>query len=224
MYSSTRADRMLRICGGALLAASCFAAHANEPSATSTSCSIVAFVDETDPAGLNVRAAPSAKARVLGTLPPVWVDKDSGSRVRIRVEVMEGSNGWFRIRNARDDEDLTGIAARPTFGGEGWVSGRKLVVKSQARQGHADPAEDSAVLLRLNEQQIFDGSLMVRASSLVACHGRWAQLEFSDRRLPEPDLKALDLAPAARAGLPRGRFRLWVDKICGSQETSCDGL
>ena len=51
------------------------------------SCDFAAFVEETDPAGLNVRAEPSSAAPVLGKLPPVWTD---GSRMRARVLVKVG--------------------------------------------------------------------------------------------------------------------------------------
>ena len=36
-------------------------------------------------------------------------------------------------------------------------------------------------------------------------------------------LTGLTIAPAAKAGAEAGRFRAWVDRICATQETSCDG-
>jgi hypothetical protein len=33
----------------------------------------------------------------------------------------------------------------------------------------------------------------------------------------------LQVSPVARAGQPKGRFRAWLDQICGIQETTCDG-
>lgn len=51
-------------------AALCSAANASGGPPEPTSCNFAAFVEETDPAGLNVRAEPSASAKVLGTLPP----------------------------------------------------------------------------------------------------------------------------------------------------------
>ena len=223
MSWSTAAESPLCVLTTLALAAFAGAAHADAPP-PATPCSIVAFVEETDPAGLNVRAAPNSKARVLGTLPPVWVDKASGTWIRIRVEITASDSGWFRIRNARDDEDLTGQPPRPTFSGEGWVSGRKLVVKPQARVGRGRPDAQAPVWLQLNDEQMFDSDVMVSASSLAACQGQWAQVEYVDAKLPAEERKALNVAPAARAGLPPGRFRLWMDKICGSQETVCDGL
>ena len=97
-------------------------------------------------------------------------------------------------------------------------------MKPQARVGRARPDAQAPVWLQLNDEQMFDSDVMVSASSLAACQGQWAQVEYVDAKLPAEERKALNVAPAARAGLPPGRFRLWMDKICGSQETVCDGL
>jgi hypothetical protein len=189
------------------------------------SCSFGAFVQETDPAGLNVRAAPASSARVLGTLPPGFTDHANGDFVvRVELDVLASTpDGWFRIARARDNDVLTGQPARAVYGGEGWVSGRKLTVKSQASRGHAKPDERSEVRLRLGDGETFDNDAMVSAGQLVGCKGRWAWVEFAEDRLPTDVRRALVVAPAARAGLPPGRFRAWVDRVCGVQETTCDG-
>lgn len=200
------------------------AASAPAAAATRTACSFGAFVDETDPAGLNVRAAANRQAPVLGTLPPTVVDEvNGGFRVRVEVEVLGVSDGWFQVTGARDNEALTGKPARPMFAGEGWVSGRKLTVKSQAVRGHARPDAGSPTWLKLGEGESFDNDAMVSAGQLVDCKGAWAQVEFAPDRLPEDVRRALVVTPAARAGLPAGRFRVWVDQLCALQETSCSG-
>ena len=114
-------------------------ALANSPTSARSQCEIGAFVQETDPAGLNVRAAPNAKAKILGKLLPVHVDPEQGYRTRAEVEVVASDNGWFLIRNARDNADMTGQPERPMYKGEGWVSGSRLIVKSQANVGRAAP-------------------------------------------------------------------------------------
>jgi hypothetical protein len=198
------------------------AAHASGGAPEPASCRFTAFVEETDPAGLNVRAAPSATAKVLGTLPPVWSD-GSGLRVRVRVEVTGVRNGWFQIRDAADEDVMTGEPPRPTYGGEGWVSGNKLIVKSQAEAGHARPDAKSPASLRFKDGSLFDGSDMMAAGRLADCQGRWVLVDYDLSRVSADVRQLLDIAPAARAGRPKGHVRAWMDRICGIQETSCDG-
>ncbi|QPF74729.1 SH3 domain-containing protein [Roseateles sp. DAIF2] len=187
-----------------------------------SSCQFTAFVEETDPAGLNVRAAPSASAKVLGTLPPVWSDR-SGLRVRARVSVTASAKGWFKIRDAVDDDMLTGQPPRPTYQGEGWVSGRKLVVKSQANIGRTGPVASAPEAVRLKDDLLFDGDAAIAAGRLVDCRGDWAQVEYEEARFSAGLRSLLITAPAVRADVRKGRFRVWLDRICGIQETSCDG-
>lgn len=198
-------------------------AHASGGPSVPALCHFSAFVHETDPAGLNVRAAPSSKAPILGTLPPVWSD-GSGWQVRIRVTVTAASNGWFRIRDAADDEALTGRPARPVYAGEGWVSGRKLVVKSQASAGRTHPSRDAATLVSFKDELLFDSDGAIDAGRPVDCRGGWVQVEYDEAQFPADLRPMLQISPSARNGLPKGRFRAWIDRICGIQETSCDGL
>ena len=205
-------------------AASASAASLSAPAPARTACRFGAFVEETDLAGLNVRAAASRQAPVLGVLPATLVDEANGGfRVRVEVEVHGVSDGWFQVAGARDNEALTARPARPMFAGEGWVSGRKLTVKSQAVRGHARPDAGSPTWLKLGEGESFDNDAMVSAGQLVDCKGAWAQVEFAQDRLPDDVRRALVVTPAARAGLPAGRFRVWVNQLCALQETSCSG-
>lgn len=204
--------------GLCLLGASGFATAAER------ACDFGAFVAETDPAGLNVRAAPAAGAKVLGKLPPTFVEPSGGYGVRVEVHVTAARDGWFRIRDAGDNTALTERPARPMFSGEGWVSGSRLTVKSQADVGRARPDPLAPAVLRIGGGETFDGDSVVEAGRLADCAGRWALVEFTERRFPKDDRMTLHVDPSARAGLPAGRFRAWVDRLCGIQETSCDGL
>lgn len=206
----------------ALLALS-HAQAADRAASQQSACHFTAFVEETDPGGLNVRAAPAATAKVVGTLPPVWSD-GTGLRVRVRVEVTASRDGWFQIHDAADEDTITGEAPRPTYGGVGWVSGRKLVVKSQANAGRTAPSADAPVAVSLKDDLAFDGGTAITAGRLVDCRGERVQVEYEETRFSSELRPFLQIAPAARAGLPKGRFRAWFDKICGIQETTCDGL
>ncbi|WP_431050916.1 hypothetical protein [Roseateles sp. L2-2] len=199
-------------------------AVAGASQASRSQCEIGAFVQETDPAGLNVRAAPNSKAKVLGKLVPVYRDPERGYRTRAEVDVIASEGGWFLIRNARDNPDMSGQPERKMYQGEGWVSGSRLIVKSQARVGVEAPLRSAREVLRLQGNDAFDSSAMMDGGRLVDCQGKWAQVEFSDDRLPADFRGKLQVDPIARQNLPGGRFRAWVDKICDLQETSCSGL
>jgi hypothetical protein len=186
-------------------------------------CSFGAFVSETDPEGLNVRAGPGTTHKVLGTLPPVKLSSDDPPvRAMVEVEVSAGANGWFRIARARDNEMLTDAAPRPMFKGSGWVSGRKLTVKSQATAGRQRPDAKAAPVLSGQDGMSFDGDAFVQNGRLLGCSGKWVLVEYG---LPADSevLSGLEIKPAAKAGAEVGRFRAWVDRICATQETSCDG-
>jgi Bacterial SH3 domain len=205
-----------------LISANCWAGDA--PVTPKSRCNFTAFSDESDPGGLNVRAGPSTKFPVVGKLPPIWVEKGGVLQIRVGTEVTDASNGWFKIRDSYDEDRLTGEPARPTYTGEGWVSGRKLVVMVQTNVAHLKPDASSPVVLQLDESLAFGGDALEKATRMVDCQGEWVQLEIIDARIEKEARATLQVAPEARAGLPPGRFRVWVNKICGLQETSCDGL
>jgi hypothetical protein len=195
------------------------------PPGKTVACDFGAFVTETDPAGLNVRNGPGDATKVVGRLPPMYANPGlNGYRVKVEVEVLGSRNGWLRITNAQDNEALTEMAARPMHHGPGWVSGRKLGVKSQASRGYAQPNERSKVVLRQVEGWPFDSDDMVEAGRLVACKGKWALVEFDVGNISATWVETFQIDPMARAGLPKGRFRAWLNRICGIQETTCDGM
>jgi hypothetical protein len=186
-------------------------------------CSFGAFVGETDREGLNVRAGPGTGNKVVGRLPPVKLSGDDPPvRAMVEVEVSAGANGWFRIAKARDNEMLTDAAPRPMFKGSGWVSGRKLTVKSQANAGRQRPDAKAPAVLTGQDGAGFDGDAFVQNGRLLGCSGKWVLVEYG---LPADSevLSGLEIKPAAKAGAEPGRFRAWLDRICATQETSCDG-
>lgn len=187
-------------------------------------CQFGAFVQEDDPAGLNVRAAPSSGGRILGTLPPSFSSPDNpGLPVRIELDVLGQQDGWFHVEHARDNAQLTGRPARKVFAGDGWVSGRKLTVKSQAATGRASPDAGARVVLSLGDGDTLDGDALVAATRLVGCSGHWAQIELDTTRLPE-DVRAQLKVSTGAPGSTLTHPRAWVDRVCGVQETTCDGL
>jgi hypothetical protein len=185
-----------------------------------TTCNFGAFVTETDPAGLNVRQKPSTSGKILGILPPVFDGEDFGG-VMFEVNIIGSNNGWFKIDSAGDNTTLTGEPERTGFSGEGWVSGRKLTVKSMANHGYAEPNVRSAIVLKIEGGM--DNGYLTSAGQLIACQGHWALVEYSQKKMPA-DMAEIEASLTARKGLPKGHFRAWVNQICAIQETTCQGL
>lgn len=193
------------------------------PPAGETACAFGAFVAETDPAGLNVRAGPGTAHAVLGTLPPIRRSHDDPPiQAMVEVRVTAGREGWFKIEGAQDNDALIEGPQRPMFKGAGWVSGRKLTVKSQAQAGRQRPDAKAPAVLLGRDGLAFDSDAFLASGRLAGCSGRWALVEYGPL---EPDAgAAVEIKPAAKAGLAGGRFRAWVDRLCAIQETSCDGV
>jgi hypothetical protein len=189
-------------------------------------CSFGAFVTETDPEGLNVRAGPGVSHKILGRLPPVKPASDEVPvKAMVEVEVTAGVNGWFRISNARDNDALTEGRPRPMFKGSGWVSGRKLTVKSQANAGRQRPDARSPVVVGGPDWVSFDSDAFLDNARLIGCSGKWVLVEYGPMPPADGDgPQVLEIKPAAKAGVEGGRFRAWVNRICAMQETSCDGV
>ncbi len=98
-------------------------------------CSLRAWSNDTDPAGLNVRAAPSTQARVLGIVPPPrMMPKEEEAfgpgPARSEFRVIGYRDGWFLI----DQVKAPGVAydvpyprhLPQGYKGRGWVNGRMI--------------------------------------------------------------------------------------------------
>jgi len=173
-------------------------------------CFLKAWSNDADPKGLNVRAEPNGKAKVLGIVPPrrkLPPDQNEAVNGPVKAEfrVIGYRDGWFLI----DEIEAPGIAygspyprALPKpYKGRGWVNGR-MVGAAYANSGlpnghlflapHADAASSEIV-----EQ---DGSLLGTGgspSSLEACSGAWGLVQTT------------------------GGKRGWWRSFCSNQVTNC---
>lgn len=175
-------------------------------------CALEGWAADRDPKGLNVRADPSAQARVLGILPPLSVDDDRADfGIPLRITASRG--GWLRIDGAHDDPARSGRPARATYGGSGWVSGRFVRFKVQSAQGYRAPDAASERVVDLGDDALTDMAALTR---VLACSGAWALVEFVQERRRDPVSQGLaDVAD-------RTPQRAWFRGICANQETTCD--
>lgn len=179
-----------------------------------TACALEGWAVDRDPRGLNVRAAPSARARVLGTLPPLSVGEDRADfGVPFRITASRG--GWLRIEGAQDDPARSGEPARPTYAGRGWISGGFVRFKVQSAHGHRAADADSERIVDLGDDALTDVAALTR---VLACSGAWALVEFVQEKRRDPVTQAL------RDATDRTPRRAWFRGICANQETTCDSV
>lgn len=161
-------------------------------------CNFDGWSADPDPAGLNVRAAPSATSRVLGTLPPPTLDAAGDRKWASGFHVVEARNGWFRIESAWNEAlpEATGLPA-------GWIHGSAIDFQLQTDKVFAAPSRDAPVVVTAWEDPR-DGVVQFGYRNPGDCKGEWVKLRVTGRDKVERDG--------------------WVSGICGAQETSCDGV
>lgn len=137
------------------------------------------FVIDPDPKGVNVRAAPSIRARRIAVIP---------KRTRgTLVDVAASDKGWLLITKAEDSE------GQVTFKGRGWVHGSRLGVALQRRAEkgtplYAAPRKDARVI------RWFPGPGDNYTARIVSCARGWTRVRLkgatgwlaSDNRCPLP--------------------------------------
>lgn len=174
-------------------------AFVKQPPALDGICSFSGWSIDPDRAGLNVRAQPSSRARVIGRLPPPERNADADRSFAVEFDVVESRGGWFRIANARRWSDNAG--QRPTLP-SGWISGRYLGFELQTDIAFAAP-DPSSPRVATSWREQGGGGRFFRYRHPSACRGEWVRLMVT-----------------AQDGRER---QAWVRGVCGSQETSCDG-
>jgi hypothetical protein len=170
-------------------------------------CDIGGWSADSDPAGMNLRAGPSARARVIGRIPAPWKAPDragdTGETYRSEFKVIGYHNGWFLVR----DISAPGVAYGERYPrhlpqaprGQGWVSAR-LVGAALANGSlpagrlYQAPNEHSAYAnVNRQDSPIGTGDAVER---LHACSGVWGLVEV-------------------------GGHRGWWRSICSNQVTNC---
>jgi hypothetical protein len=176
-------------------------------------CDFGAWSWDRDPKGLNVRAEPSVKSRVLGTLPPPYRLKTGGSENvpeggwLTEFRIIGFKNGWFLIEGATppglkyEDEKKYPRSAPKPYSGRGWVAANKVganYANGGTRMGglFQAPFVDAKwtpAMRKLGGPLDTDGG----PKRLLACSGYWGLVESEDG------------------------VRGWWRSLCSSQVTNC---
>jgi hypothetical protein len=176
-------------------------------------CSLGAWSIDKDPNGLNVRAEPAVKARVLGTLPPPYRLKLGGAENTpeggwlTEFRIIGFKDGWFLIEGARppgkdyEDEKRYPRNAPKPYAGRGWVASNKVganYANGGTRAGglFQAPFGDAKWM---PAQRELGGALDTDGGPkrLLACSGYWGLVESHDG------------------------VRGWWRALCSNQVTNC---
>ena len=176
-------------------------------------CDLGAWSEDKDPAGLNVRAEPSVKARVLGKLPPPYRLKMGGSENTpeggwlTEFRIIGFKDGWFLIESAtppgkayEDDKRYPRNAPKP-YAGRGWVAASKVganYANGGTRMGGLFQAPHIDAKWMPARRKL-DGPLDTDdgPKRIFACSGEWALVESHDG------------------------VRGWWRSLCSNQVTTC---
>jgi hypothetical protein len=176
-------------------------------------CDLGAWSEDRDPKGLNVRAEPSVKARVLGTLPSPYQLKMGGSENTpdggwlTEFRIIGFKDGWFLIEGAKppgkdyEDEKKYPRNAPKPYAGRGWVAANKVganYANGGTRMGglFQAPFVDSKwtpAQRKLGGPLDTDGG----PKRILACSGHWGLVESHDG------------------------VRGWWRSLCSNQVTNC---
>ena len=186
--------------------------RATLPSGTEP-CDLGAWSEDRDPNGLNVRAEPSVKARVLGTLPPPYRLKMGGSENTLEggwlteFRLIGFKDGWFLINGAtppgkkyEDEKKYPRNAPKP-YAGRGWVAANKVgasYANGGTRMGGLfqapfTDAKWTQAARKLGGPLDTDGG----PKRILACSGYWGLVESEDG------------------------VRGWWRSLCSNQVTNC---
>jgi hypothetical protein len=172
-------------------------------------CSLGAWSNDTDPKGLNVRAAPNAQAKVLGIVPPPRkLPKDDAfgdEPAKAEFRIIGYQQGWFLVEAIQAPGVRYGVSYPSSlpqpFKGRGWISSR-MAGAAYANGGlpggrlYLSPRADAAASDIPDENDDAPG-VGGSPSRILACSGSWALVEA------------------------KGGQRGWWRALCSNQVTNC---
>ena len=162
---------------------------------------------------LGVRAAPSAKARILGPIPVGGDPKVYEYAAEVRITGT--SPGWIRINQASDDMNLNNDApARQIYRGVGWIPNDAAAIGIQSGLGFERPDPSSRKILDHPGRWLTE---LGRIEAILGCSGEWILLQYRLDKRPVSEDRTAEIAPRDRRSQ-----RAWFRGVCSAQETTCD--
>lgn len=186
-----------------------------EVPAGATSCAFNAWTNN-DKTLIEVRAAPSADAQLVGQIPTVSAAGEAEYAYSISFDVLEAKDGWLKIANASDvyNEESDDYVPREVYKGEGWIKSDEAKVGIQSARGFRKPDPQSERLLDIGSDWLTE---MGRINNILACNEDWVLLDYTVLRKRMAGEELVELASDEQlAG------RAWFRGLCSNAETTCD--
>jgi hypothetical protein len=159
-------------------------------------CLFKAYLNDRDPTGTNLRAAPGGKAAILKKVPNSRAE--AGQRIAPELEVIGSKDGWFLVRNIHWEGYGDGVAAL-IFKGPAWVSATLVSAEMEGTGLRQRPEPDSPLITPPASASMADK----RLRRMHGCSGSLVDATF-------------DLAD-------RTQIRGWSHGACANQVTTCGG-
>ena len=177
-----------------------------------TECNFSAFSKDRDSAGLNVRAEPDEKARILGRLPLGHLDPNDPYST-FGADVIGYKKGWLLIEHGFEAVWTPQRPREPVYSGRGWVAANLMTVQLLREKLKLAPNGASPDVVNLRDVEgEFPAGDFVAPRRILGCSGDWVHVEIALR----PGEKAL-----AKTDAPAGAVRGWANGTCASQTTPC---
>jgi hypothetical protein len=184
-----------------------------------TACAFDAMTNDPDPAGLNMREAPRAKAPVLGRLPPVESNDAAMGKILPEFHVIGTRDGWFLIEGAHYDPGYDLPKNKPKlYAGRGWVAGNFIGSGLRTPTLKQAPNADAADVVALSGEAdggAFDAS-SISVHAILGCSGAWFRVEVPLKADGHP------LQPKLTTDAPKDFVRGWTTGFCTLQLTTCN--
>jgi hypothetical protein len=187
----------------AVLLAPSLRAETKADAADVTRCEVSAYRNDPDPKGTNLRAAPNAKAAIVGVIPPAPPGENLEDTTETEFDVVGYKDGWFLVRNL----------SRGAFKGEGWVYGKLITGAPSSMKLLAAPANNAKMVASLfhdgtdKNGDYSYGPDSFEVLQIHACQGRFVEVTL--RRVADEGKK------------PNPSMHGWLEGLCSNQLTTC---
>jgi len=183
-----------------------------------TACAFDALANDPDPAGPNIRQAPTPAAPILGALPRVDSTDAAMGKIPPVFRVIGTKDGWFLIEGAHYDKGYNIPENAPKlYAGRGWIAGNLIATGLRTATLKQAPSDDAPDVVALSGESGGGGAdpASIVVHKFLGCSGPWFSVEI----LLKTD--NYQLTPKLGSDAPKGMARGWTKGSCALLLTTC---